>query len=53
MNLGALVDLGVDPGYLEKELVLLNIEGFFLDVKRDMRKGISGTKVTVVIENLE
>ena len=53
MNLGALVDLGVDPGYLEKQLGLLNIEGFFLDVKRDMRKGISGTKVTVVIENQE
>jgi uncharacterized protein (TIGR00299 family) protein len=53
MNLGALVDLGVDPEYLEKELGLLNIEGFFLEVKRDMRKGISGIKVTVVIENQE
>jgi len=53
MNLGALVDLGVDPGHLEKELGLLNIEGFHLEVKRDMRKGISGTKVTVVVENQE
>ena len=53
MNLGALVDLGVDPGYLEKELGKLNIEGFHLEVKPDMRKGISGTKVTVVIENPE
>jgi uncharacterized protein (TIGR00299 family) protein len=53
MNLGALVDLGVEPAYLEKELGLLNIEGFHLDVRPDMRKGISGTKVTVVVENQE
>lgn len=53
MNLGALVDLGVDPGYLEKELGKLNIDGFRLEVDRDMRKGISGTKVTVVVENPE
>jgi uncharacterized protein (TIGR00299 family) protein len=53
MNLGALVDLGVDPGFLEKELGKLNIDGFRLEVGPDMRKGISGTKVTVVIENQE
>jgi pyridinium-3,5-bisthiocarboxylic acid mononucleotide nickel chelatase len=53
MNLGALVDLGVPEAHLEKELSKLNIEGFRLEVKRDMRKGISGTKVTVVIENPE
>jgi uncharacterized protein (TIGR00299 family) protein len=53
MNLGALVDLGVDAGHLENELGKLNIEGFRLEVERDMRKGISGTKVTVVVENPE
>ena len=53
MNLGALVDLGVEPDYLEGELGKLNIEGFRLEVQPDMRKGISGTKVTVVIENQE
>jgi uncharacterized protein (TIGR00299 family) protein len=53
MNLGALVDLGVDAGHLERELEKLNIEGFRLEVKPDMRKGISGTKVTVVVENQE
>ncbi len=53
MNLGALVDLGVDAKFLEKELEKLNIEGFHLDVEPGMRKGISGTKVTVVIENQE
>jgi len=53
MNLGALVDLGVDPGFLEKELGKLNIEGFRLELEPGMRKGISGTKVTVVIDNPE
>jgi len=53
MNLGALVDLGVDAGYLEKELAKLNIEGFRLEVQPDMRKGISGTKVTVVVDHPE
>ena len=51
MNLGALVDLGVEAAFLEQELGKLNIEGFRLDVEPGMRKGISGTKVTVVIEN--
>ena len=53
MNLGALVDLGVDANFLEQELGKLNIDGFHLDVEPGMRKGISGTKVTVVIENQE
>lgn len=51
MNLGALVDLGVEASFLEQELGKLNIEGFRLDVEPGMRKGISGTKVTVVVEN--
>ena len=29
MNLGALVDLGVDPRFLEQELGKLNIDGFW------------------------
>jgi len=53
MNLGALVDLGVDPVRLEEELGKLKIEGYHLDIGRDMRKGIGGTRVTVVIENPE
>ncbi|MDF1575604.1 MAG: nickel pincer cofactor biosynthesis protein LarC [Bacteroidales bacterium] len=51
MNLGALVDLGVDSRHLEQELAKLNIEGFRLEVRPDMRKGISGTKVTVVVDH--
>jgi uncharacterized protein (TIGR00299 family) protein len=53
MNLGALVNLGVDAAYLERELGKLNIEGFRLEVEPGMRKGISGTKVTVVVDHPE
>ena len=51
MNLGALIDLGVDPNYLKDELHKLHIEGFRLDIQKDMRRGISGTKATVIVEN--
>lgn len=51
MNLGALVDLGVDAEYLTAELGKLNIDGFRLEVKPDLRRGISGTKVDVIVEN--
>ena len=53
MNLGALVDLGVDPDYLKQELEKLGVEGFRLEISRDKRKGISGTNVTVVMDNPE
>lgn len=53
MNLGAMIDLGVDPEYLKSELQKLNIEGFHLEVQKDIRRGVSGTKATVVIENPE
>jgi uncharacterized protein (TIGR00299 family) protein len=53
MNLGAMIDLGVDPDYLIAGLQKLNIEGFHLEIQKDIRRGISGTKATVVIENPE
>lgn len=53
MNLGAMIDLGVDPDYLTAELQKLNIEGFHLEIQKDLRRGISGTRATVVIENPE
>lgn len=53
MNLGALIDLGVDAKYLTSELEKLNIEGFHLEIKEDKRRGISGTKADVIIENQE
>lgn len=51
MNLGALIDLGVDADYLKQELEKLNIEGFHLEIKQDQRRGITGTKADVIIEN--
>ena len=53
MNLGAMIDLGVDPDFLKVELQKLNIEGFHLEISKDSRRGISGTKATVIIENPE
>jgi len=51
MNLGALIDLGVEPDDLKNELEKLNIEGFHLEIKKDQRRGITGTKAEVIIEN--
>ena len=53
MNLGALIDLGVNSDYLKTELEKLNIDGFHLKITKDQRRGISGTKAEVIIENQE
>jgi uncharacterized protein (TIGR00299 family) protein len=47
MNLGAMIDLGVDQAYLINELKKLNLQGWELVVTKDQRHGIVGTKVTV------
>ena len=47
MNLGAMIDLGVDKTYLINELNKLNLKGWELVVQQDQRHGITGTKVTV------
>ena len=49
MNLGAMVDIGVDPVYLKAELAKLNLEGYSIDFITDIRKGISGTRAIVHI----
>lgn len=49
MNLGAMVDIGVDPVYLKTELAKLNLEGYSIDFQTDTRKGISGTRAIVNI----
>jgi len=50
MNLGAMVDLGVDAGHLRDELRKLGLGGYRLSIQRADRKGIAGTKVDVVLE---
>jgi uncharacterized protein (TIGR00299 family) protein len=52
MNLGALLDLGVDKEYLRQELAKLNLDDEYeLQIKKDIKKGISGTRVDVVLKN--
>lgn len=50
MNLGALLDLGIDKKYLIEELSKLNLKGYEVKVYRDSRKGIEGTKVDVILQ---
>lgn len=47
MNLGAMIDLGIDKTYLINELEKLNLDGWELLAGKDQRHGIHGTKVTV------
>jgi len=47
MNLGAMVDLGVEKQYLTDELNKLNLKGWELIIQKDQRHGVHGTKVTV------
>jgi uncharacterized protein (TIGR00299 family) protein len=53
MNLGAMVDLGVDKTYLINELNKLNLPGWDLIIQKDQRHGIGGTKVTVNLTSHE
>lgn len=47
MNLGAMIDLGIDKNFLINELNKLELKGWELIAERDQRHGINGTKVTV------
>jgi uncharacterized protein (TIGR00299 family) protein len=49
MNLGAMLDLGVDQKYLLKELGNLSIDSYKIKVYKDKRGGITGTKVDVIV----
>ncbi len=49
MNLGAMIDLGIDKDYLISELEKLRLEGWEMRVEKDQRHGITGTRVTVVL----
>lgn len=50
MNLGAMIDLGVSLEELITELEKLNVYGWEITGKKDIRKGITGTKVSVHIK---
>lgn len=51
MNLGAMIDLGIEKEFLTAELNKLNVNGWELDIKKDQRHGIYGTRLTVNISS--
>ncbi|WP_427339980.1 nickel pincer cofactor biosynthesis protein LarC [Caloranaerobacter sp. DY30410] len=52
MNLGAMIDLGVDKEYLINELSKLNLDSEYeIRIRRENKKGIEGTKVDVILKN--
>jgi uncharacterized protein (TIGR00299 family) protein len=51
MNLGAMLDLGVDQKYLLKELGLLPIDSYKIKIYKDKRGSIIGTKVDVIVSS--
>jgi len=51
MNLGALIDLGIEPGVITEGLGKLNLEGWRLEITREQRHGIAGTKVIVITDD--
>lgn len=50
MVLGAFIDLGVEVGYLSKELDKLHLHNFRVEAEISTKYGISGTKCHVIIE---
>jgi pyridinium-3,5-bisthiocarboxylic acid mononucleotide nickel chelatase len=49
MNLAAMVELGVDKQYLIQELQKLQVSGYSIHFEHDQRKGISGTRADVIL----
>jgi uncharacterized protein (TIGR00299 family) protein len=50
MNLGAMIDLGVDIAYLKSELTKLRVSGYELRCTKTIKKGIEGTKLEVILD---
>jgi uncharacterized protein (TIGR00299 family) protein len=51
MLVGALIDLGVDPEQLRRELAKLQVDGYHLHVTRGAKASISGVKFDVHLED--
>ncbi len=47
MHLGAMLDLGVDQNYLLEQLEKLDLNGYQLEITREHRQSIEGTRVKV------
>ncbi|HEX9060628.1 MAG TPA: nickel insertion protein, partial [Clostridia bacterium] len=50
MMLGALLDLGIDKELFKKELSKLNLDGYRITIEKKLQMGISGTDVTVLLD---
>jgi uncharacterized protein (TIGR00299 family) protein len=50
MNLGAMLDLGVERDYLLAGLSKLDIQGYEIKISADTRKGIRGTRFEVFVD---
>jgi uncharacterized protein (TIGR00299 family) protein len=51
MNLGAMIDLGVDASYVINELQKLNLSGYTISFTTDQRKGITGTRANIILDH--
>ncbi len=51
MHLGAMIDLGVDPEHLLSQLQLLKLDEWEIRISKDQRKGISGTRLDVLVKD--
>lgn len=51
MNLGAMIDLGVDPDFLISELQKLPVSGYRIKVTKALKRGIQGTRVEVLLDS--
>lgn len=53
MNLAAMIDIGVDRDYLVNELLKLGLDEYTIEIKEDNRKGITGTRVDVILKDYD
>ena len=51
MTLGALLEIVGDENYLLEELKKLNIDGYKIEISKQVKNGISGTYVDVILEH--
>ncbi|MDD3322905.1 MAG: nickel pincer cofactor biosynthesis protein LarC [Paludibacter sp.] len=51
MTIGALLDLGIDQKLFEAELSKINLDEYTVEIKKGLKKGVSGTDFTVYLHS--